>query len=207
MLGLFAEVVAGPLAGLRWNWDLGVETSETINGESYSYSWSRASLGWAVSYDLIELFGTMFVLDLVPRLNLLDLDTKLPTERVDGTAGSTQFVLENAPGFGIEGALVFATPFFLTRGWAARDVSGIISIGENRSTITTAKGGLDLYWDLFGVADSLDFSLLTFAAVEKISIERDESEVSSELTTTDSESGSKLAYISAFFGLGATLRW
>ena len=206
MVGVYASVLGGPLQGLRWNWDIGIASEEKIADVMYYFSWSRASLGWAISFELFEVADQSINLDLTPRLNLLDFDAKLPIENASGVTSPGLFKLENAPGLGLEGAISFEIPLIYIAVWGASDLSGVVKVGDNSNTVTTIKGGVDFYRKLFRAFSRFELSLLVFGAVERITIEREQSGVRDEIA--EGELGvSLIGYNSFYSGLGVTLQW
>jgi hypothetical protein len=206
MVGIFTEVRGGPLEGLRWYWDFAPEVKEVNNGNKTSFTWSRPSLGWAISFQLLKTELLTFEMDITPKLGVMDLDASLLITDSLGDDTVAKFRVKNAESFGIDGGISWQTKWFLLRVWGASDLAGLLTLKDSAVSITSFRGGIDSYWDLFKMWDVFEFSLLTFGAAEKISIEREASD-----TTNNIGGGgtaiNEVEYLTLFIGLGATIQW
>lgn len=198
MVGILAEVRGGPLEGLRWYWDFAPETKEVVNGQEYSFTWSRPTLGWSFGLNMNWFINRI---DLTPKIGLMDFDGKVRVTTATGDVPA-QFRLKNSSNFGIEMGVESIAPWFLLRLWGASDVSGVLDLGGS-GTVTSLRGGVDTYWDFYKVSDYFDLTVLVFMFGEKLSLTQDESE-------TVANTNLKLEGISynlAFFGAGLILTW
>lgn len=199
MVGIFTEVRGGPLEGLRWYWDFAPEARATINGEKMNFTWSRASLGWALGLDLDSSFLTR--IDLIPKVGLMDLDAKVPFETSRGVV-PVKFRFKNATNLGLELGVETASPWFLLRLWGATDVSGYLDLG-GPGTIKSLRAGIDTYWDLYEISDRFKLSLLAFGFAEKLSLAKKEGEIDADANVKIQAIGYALGIV----GVGLILAW
>ena len=206
MLGIFTEVRGGPLAGLRWYWDIGPEVEEVVNGLKTSITWSRPSFGWAATFRLMESDALSFELDLTPKVGLMDLDGRfIVTSNQTEKDTIASFITKNAFTVGIDGGITWKSPWFLIRTWGASDLQALSSYGNSNSSVSSIRAGLDTFWDLFTMWEMFEFTLLGFVAGERLSIERDLQDALDN--QTDGVGIQGLSFITLYAGLGVTLQW
>ena len=208
VISILAEARSGFLDGLRWHWDFATESQNTDGDLTETFTWSRAGLGWAFAFplDFLTVGNSVFEMDATPKIGTMDMDTKLLVENLDGSKSVAEFRVKNAFSVGFEVGITWSNPWLLLRTWGASDLAGISGLLDDETTITSLRGGLDSYVDLFSLGDIFDFTLLTFVAAENITIEKQSTEV-----LTDLDEGStgidSVSFTSFFLGLGGTVKW
>ena len=81
-------------------------------------------------------------------------------------------------------------------------VYDMIEVGDGAVEVSSQRGGVDSFFDLFTMWNIFEFSLLAFGAAEKIHIEK--KPIEGEVTETYINS---VEYLTVFVGLGATIQW
>lgn len=203
MVGVFSRVDSGLFKGLTWNWDLAPEVTANQGGVPTKFSWSRASLGWSFGWSLYQGSATSLNFDVTPRLGLMDLDAQLAVEKYDGTSEIRSFYAQNAESFGLEFGFNYQTPWLLFRPWFSSDLAGLLTLGDNTTSISNQRLGLDSYYDLFKIGDSLSFSLFGFGVVERLLLEK----APVEGAEVDASNISELELFFIYAGAGASLKW
>ena len=200
MVSIFTEIKSGLLEGLKWYWDFGPEARSIENNQFFSFTWSRATLGYSFYLDVKDAYGFSFALDLTPKIGFMDLEGNLPAPNQFGYISSAKYSVENAFNSGIELGIMATTKWFLARGWLATDLAGSLPIGNQNVKIKSSRAGIDSYFDLFTLWQYFEFSLLVFGAFETIAIEKD-------FDPEDDRAPRNIAYQNAFIGSGATIQW
>ena len=213
MVGAFAEVRGGPLEGLRWYWDFSPRTEVELSGETLHFEWSRPTLGWSIGMDIESGTISNYIsrVDVVPKAGWWKLDSRLgiPSAASNGeevTYVPQDFLVDEEWSFGIEFGIEKSTDWFLLRLWAASDGAGFIGDVTGTGSISSKRGGIDTYWDLFRMFDIFEFSLLAFAVGEQITLEGTQSS-NEEAAKKTGQSLEGLSYNLAFAGFGLTLAW
>lgn len=204
MVGILAEVRAGPLNGLRWNWDFGPEVKKIDNGYEQAFTWSRATLGWSFGFPFQSFISK---LDVVPKIGVMSLDgtVGLRSALSKDVVDVARFRQRDVLNVGIETGVEMELPWFLMRFWGASDISGFVNIDED-AKVSSIRGGLDVYFKLLRLFDHYHLTLLTFASMDQVTMEK----MSVGDDPAVGTSGSKLAGITyqiVYAGLGLAVRW
>lgn len=204
MIGIFTEVRGGPLEGLRWYWDFGPRNEVTLSDEKLHFEWSRPTFGWSFGLDIDS--NIINRIDVVPKIGWMNMDARVGVPTQDPSVIIAEdFVMDNSLSVGIEFGIEKQTNWFLLRLWGASDGAGFFSNLPGAESVSSIRGGVDTYWEVFNLGDIFDVSLLAFASGERINLVRSAS--------NDVESGSEvlsidgIAYNLAFAGIGMTLTW
>ncbi|MBF0440649.1 MAG: hypothetical protein HQK54_01975 [Oligoflexales bacterium] len=206
MVGIFTELRGGPLEGLRWYWDFAPKTRVKVDDFEYNTTWSRPTLGWSFQVPFVSIPGFKKI-DMVPKIGLLDFDATIPVENPEdpGTFYPQTIRLKNALSLGGELGGEIASSWFLLRIWGATDLSFPVVV-KSSGSVSSYRGGLDVYWDILKLGHTLEFTLLTFIVGERLKIIRkNEGNGQDEENTGLSLEG--LAYNLGYVGLGLTLSW
>lgn len=202
IVGMLVEIRNGPLKGLRWYWDFSPETKAVIDGQQFHFKWSRASLAWSFgkNFDLPLLARV----DFVPKIGLMDFDSRLPVKDVDNVTQPVSFSLNNASSFGGEIGAESSYPWFLLRLWAATDFSKYISLGGDGS-VRSLRAGADTYWDIIELSSRYKVALLVFAAGERMRVLAAPNKKTNVPNSENQVAGIEYAF--GYAGAGVTLRW
>lgn len=203
MVGIFTEIRSGPLDGLRWYWDFAPEVSTVEKGNKLEFTWSRATLGWSFGLDFKGLISKV---DLVPKVGLMDLDATvgIPSAIAPQIIYLARFRQKNVLNLGLEVGIESSLPWFLLRFWGAKDVSGFVDVG-GQTTVSSLRGGIDGYFDLFRFGH-YKLALLTFLAADRLSFEK--KDVSNdEIVGATGGRLAGLTYDLLYAGVGLTVTW
>lgn len=198
MIGILVEVRGGPLEGLRWYWDFAPETIQVLDGQKYSVTWSRPSLGWSFGLNINWIIDRI---DLTPKLGLMDFDGTVPVPTTTGNVPA-KFRLKNSSNIGFELGVETQAPGVLIRLWGASDASGVLDLGGT-GRVTSLRGGVDTYWDAYKISSYFDLAVLVFMFGERLSLAKESDDAVGD--TNLKLQG--LSYNLAFFGAGLVLTW
>ncbi len=209
MVSMFTEVRGGPVEGLRWYWDLSPKHEILYRGENLYFGWSRPTFGWSFGMDIPDFIISR--IDAVPKIGWMSLEANLGIENKElDTFTTSPFLMKNALSVGIEIGIEEQTDWFLLRLWGASDGAGFFSFLTNvpgAGAVSSIRGGIDTYWELFNLGQIFDVSLLVFAAGERISLSKNATAASEDGTVEASDAIEGLKYNLGFVGLGMTLKW
>lgn len=197
VVSLFADLRGGPLEGLRLMYDFAPEVKQSFAEGDASFSWDRLSLGWSFNFDLGR--NPAKRLDIIPRVGLASYKANLPVVNAQsGIRSFAPFNVDQALNYGIEIGAETETPWLLLRGWGAFDQ---VAQSENDAKVTSIRGGIDAYWDLFEISDSFDLTVLTFVNSERLSMTAKADPNAPGTIATG------LRFSLAFAGVGLTITW
>lgn len=197
VISAFSDFRGGPLKGFRLMYDFAPEVKQTFIEGDASFSWDRLSLGWSLNFDVGS--DPAKRIDIIPRLGVASYKANLPVVNAQtGIRSFAPFVVDKALNYGIEVGAETETAWLLLRGWGAFDTAGQ---SENNAKVTSIRGGLDAYWDLFEISDSFDLTILTFVNGERLSMSAQAD------NTTPGTVATGLRFSLAFAGVGLTITW
>lgn len=208
MVGILTEVRGGPLNGLRWYWDFAPEKIEIIDDKEFSFSWSRASLGWSFSLGLPEILSGWFSrIDVHPKIGFMDFENRMPIlNALTGDTDSSTFSSRGSMDLGVEFGIEQRTRWLLFRLWAASNFSGLIPQPDSDVKVSSQRAGIDAYYDLFQLWWDSHFSLMFFSFYENLALERRREEGQAELIVGDVFIR-EISFDLFFAGIGLTVSW
>lgn len=197
VISAFADLRGGPLRGLRFMYDFAPEVKQTFIEGDASFEWDRMSLGWSFTFDVGS--DPAKRIDIIPRVGLANYKANLPVVNTQsGIRTFVPFSVEQSLSYGGELGAEVETPWLLLRGWGAFDSAEQSDTGTK---ITSIRGGVDAYWDLFEISEAFDLNVVTFVNGERLSMSAGSSGDNSEAIATG------LRFSLAFAGVGLTITW
>lgn len=197
VISAFADFRGGPLRGFRLMYDFAPEVKQTFIEGDATFAWDRLSVGWSFNFDV----GTDPAkrIDIIPRVGLANYKANLPVvNNLTGIRTFAPFVVEQSINYGVEVGAETETPWLLLRGWGAYDTA---EQSDKGTKVTSMRGGIDAYWDLFEISDSFDLTVLTFVNGERLSMAAAAGENNPGTVATG------LRFSLVFAGVGLTVTW
>ena len=201
LVSIIAEIGGGPLAGLRWYYDVFPEVKSGSDGEEEYFNLRRASLGWAFNFEMPASIRPLInKVDLQPKIGLLDLKSYTFVSTPDGKRRS-DFDAKNIYDLALEAGAENTSSWFRSRLWGAFSTASLGVSNKTAVTVKSLRGGIDLYFDLYR-SGHWDLNLLTFVTVEHLNIAKDPKSLDA-----NSRDIYSLSSDLAFAGLGLTISW
>lgn len=201
MISILAEIGSGPLAGLRWYYDIFPELKRGSGNSQEYFSLRRASLGWAFSLNMPLFIHPLFnTIDIQPKVGLLDLKSQFFASTPEGNA-SLDFNVKNFIDLSVEIGIEKTTPWLRSRLWGSTGTANFGVSKKDSVTVKSLRGGIDLYFDLYK-ARKWDVNLLTFATMEKLELSKDPKSLDANSLELYAISPNLV-----FAGLGFTVSW
>lgn len=194
-VGVLAEFRRGPLSGTRLYVNNALKSKAQVGANELSLQWQKISLGYAFE------FKAPFLVDLIhltPKLGRYTLDANLLVEtEVPGEFVSHHYSVGKGIATGLEVDAEFASLFYVLRGWAAKDFSGVGLKAAER--VTSTRYGLDLFLKSSGInlgGRKVSIAYLAFISSESVQLQGEDDLGPYDITL----------YI-PFAGLGLGIQW
>ena len=190
----------------RQYWDFSPKTSVMSGDKELYFEWSRPTFGWSIGFDFETAIISRF--DIVPKAGWMNLDANVGIESSagDGSIVTENFVIEKELAIGLEIGIEKQTNWFLLRLWGAADGAGFFNQLAGEGAVSSLRGGIDSYFDLFDIGKTFEASLLLFTSGEQIALSRKPQE-DPELAAQTGINVDGISYTLGFVGMGVTLTW
>ena len=203
LFGFITEIRDDFLKGLRLSIDYSPAISDTIDDQTYSFGWSRYSLGWSLG---LTMSGTIKRIDFTPKIGILKFKADIPVKKFGSNSHlPTPFHLKNTSSLGSELSIEMINPVSLIRGWIASDFAGALDIYGN-GRVDSLRGGLDTFIDVLEIAEGLEFAVMGFILAERINLELSVDDKEEPLEGRG-EIPRRVKYDIVFIGSGVSITW
>jgi len=194
LFSLLLEMRGGALAGLRFIHDRIPEVKVTPAGTEQSFALSRSLLGWAFELNAPVLVDKIHV---TPRLGSYSTDTRIAEGQVTQTTVQTvrEAHIASATALGLEVDVELAKFFYILRGWASQDFSGL---ADSKQSATSTRLGLDFFVKGGGLGGKTSLSYLAFVTTENVVLKDTQNNNNTETVKIEGMT---------FGGLGLSLSW
>lgn len=203
----------GIFDGFNLNFDYSPRVTNDVNGDAYSYAWSRFNIGWSFLLgkpQSINRHATRF--KLTPRVGLLNLDAYFPTSTDDSdTVKKAEFHVTRQLDFGGEFAWELESLTYRLKLWGTSNLSGYIFAGNQAVKISSQRAGADFIYDVIRSKGGFQLGLMAFGYIDWVNLQKatttnyqDEFEL---LATDSSTQASGASYNVTFLGLGIVFVW
>lgn len=201
----------GILDGLNLNFDYSPRITDNVDGESYSYTWSRWNIGWSFMLgkpQTINRYATRF--KLTPRMGLLNLDAYFPLNAEEDLdfATTAEFRLSNQLDFGGEFSWELESLTYRLKLWGTSNLSGYVFAGSEPTKVSSQRAGADFVYDVYRSKGTFHLGLMAFGYIDWVSLQKEtEPEFSGTSLLASSTTASGAAYNVTFLGLGLVFVW
>jgi hypothetical protein len=203
LLSLLVEMRGGPLAGMRWYYDITPMVKINSDEGDQRFNMRRLSLGWAMEFDMPKpLQGLVSRFDVQPKLGLLDIDSQFLVKNSTGILQPLTMKAGNVLSLSLEVGIEKQTSFTRNRLWASFSSAKFGVKNRDGVAVYSNKAGFDAYFDLYS-GDQIKWGALIFGLGENLQLGRDPDKLSGE---SDLELAN-IAFNLFYLGGGLTVSW
>ena len=202
---LFSEIRSGPLNGLRFRYDKAPGATNINMGQDEYLSWSRFALGWAFAYEPSNLIvGLLNRVDFVPNIRMVDLEASFVFGRSFNQISQTfDISAKSLIDFSVELGAEYSANAWRFRVWAHTNIPGL-QFNNQGKKLTSIKGGLDIYYELYSLPKGLVVHVLAYGGIEQLSLSKTGDSADQARSIFDL---SEIQYNFPIGGIGTTVSW